>query len=403
MIESSIDFICILPELSMLILVNAYLLFALCFSNYHLKIANSMGDLRIGYQITPRQISLPLSGLVVLSLIFSIYLIINCPIENSIILNTSFICDPVVWCAKVLLIISSAAALLLCHDTIQRFSSYEFVILLYLAILSMLCLISSHNFLSFYLCIELQSLCFYMLAGMRSRSEFSTEASLKYFILGAFSSAILLLGISLIYGITVSIYYADVSAFFFHFDYEKDGESLMVCLFIALTCITTSLLFKLGAAPFHTWVADVYEGSPIYITAFFAICAKIAVLTLLTRLTFLFQSDMLMIYLAIASGFSLLIGSLSAMRQTKIKRLLALSGVANVGWFLLALACGQWQVTFIHLMVYIFLSITLFSIFVTPLFRSHPNLGYLLHSEKSHGITDHGADNNTIKIGRAHV
>jgi NADH-quinone oxidoreductase subunit N len=102
-------------------------------------------------------------------------------------------------------------------------------------------------------------------------------------------------------------------------------------LFIALGCIMISLLFKLGSAPFHTF--DVYEGSSTHITAFFAICAKIAVLSVLIRLTLASQDPMLMVPLAYAAGLSLLVGSISAMRQTKIKRLLALSGVANVGWF----------------------------------------------------------------------
>jgi NADH-quinone oxidoreductase subunit N len=149
-----------------------------------------------------------------------------------------------------------------------------------------------------------------------------------------------------------------------------------------------SLLFKLGSAPFHT-CCDVYEGSSTHITAF-AICAKIAVLSVLIRLTLASQDPMLMVPLAYAAGLSLLVGSISAMRQTKIKRLLALSGVANVGWFLLALASGQWEATVLHLIVYVILSITLFSIFITPLFRSHPNLQYRVRSEAKLGIIDHG-------------
>lgn len=397
MIQSSVDFVCILPELTQIVLINVLLLFALCFSAYHLKIANTLHkDLRFGVQITPLQISQPLSSLVVLSLLFTVGVYANCPITSSVVLTSSFICDPFATLSKILLCLSSAAAIALGQGVIKRFSSYEFVLLCHMAVISMLCLISSYSFLSFYLAIELQSLCFYMLAGMRSRSEFSTEASLKYFILGAFSSAILLLGISLIYGCIGSIYFADLSLFLNHFS-DSDGEHLFSGLSIASGCIFISLLFKLGAAPFHTWVADVYEGSPINITAFFAICAKIAVLSVLIRLTIECQHGPLMAILAYAAGFSLLVGSLSAMRQTKLKRLLALSGVANVGWFLLALASGNWEATMIHLIVYIILSITLFSIFITPLFRSHPNLHYQLQCETKLGIVDHGADNQCIK------
>jgi NADH-quinone oxidoreductase subunit N len=401
MIQSSIDFVCILPELNMLILINVFILFALGFSTYNGKIVHSEHiDFRLGYQITPLQISQVLCDLVVLSLLFTLGLYANAPISNSVILTDSFICDHLATLTKVLVCISSAAAIALGSHVVKRFSSYEFVILCYMAILSMQCLISSYSFLSFYLAVELQSLCFYMLAGMRSSSEFSTEASLKYFILGAFSSAILLLGISLIYGTIGSIYFADVSLFLHHLSSAESIQSVTqpwLGLIIGLGCILISLLFKLGAAPFHTWVADVYEGSGTNITAFFAICAKIGVLSVLIRLTLASQDHILMLALAYASGLSLFVGSLSAMRQTKIKRLLALSGVANVGWFLLALASGQWEASVLHLIVYITLSITLFSIFITPLFRSHPNLQYRVRSEAKLGITDHGADANTFK------
>ena len=150
----------------------------------------------------------------------------------------------------------------------------------------------SYNFLAFYLSIELQSLSFYMLAAMRSRTEASAEAGLKYFILSAFSSAILLLGVSLIYGAIGSQNFADLSlslAYFtgiskYNLDFFQMGFNVYyprAGLWVGIGCVCISLLFKLAAAPFHAWVADVYEGSPTPITAFFAITSKIAVLTAL--------------------------------------------------------------------------------------------------------------------------
>ena len=136
-------------------------------------------------------------------------------------------------------------------------------------------------------------------------------------------------------------------------------------LYVGLGCVCISLLLKLAAAPFHAWVADVYEGSPTAVTAFFAITSKIAAITALIRLIDI-SSNSLIVPLSFVALISLITGSLSAMRQVKLKRLLAFSGVANVGWFLLALIAGKWDVLVIHLVVYILLSVSLFSVFILP-------------------------------------
>ena len=263
----------------------------------------------------------------------------------------------------------------------------------------MLCLIKSYNFLTFYLSVELQSLSFYMLAAMRSRTEASAEAGLKYFILSAFSSAILLLGITLIYGTIGSQNFADLGIII-NYSYSQTEAQTPVSLNVGLGCVCISLLFKLAAAPFHAWVADVYEGSPTPITAFFAITAKIAAVTALIRIVELHVTTFAL--LPFIAALSLVVGSLSAMRQVKLKRLLAFSGVANVGWFLLALISGQWQLLMIHLIVYIVLSTCLFSIFILPLFRTHPNLEYRLRTDllvqrSGQHVADHGTDSLTIK------
>jgi NADH-quinone oxidoreductase subunit N len=252
----------------------------------------------------------------------------------------------------------------------------------------MLCLIKSYNFLTIYLSVELQSLSFYMLAAMRSRTEASAEAGLKYFILSAFSSAILLLGITLIYAATGSQNFADLNIII---NYFNSQSNIPISLNIGLGCVCISLLFKLAAAPFHAWIADVYEGSPTPITAFFAITAKIGACAALIRVMELHVTTFgLLPFIAV---LSLIIGSLSAMRQVKLKRLLAFSGVTNVGWFILALITGQWHLLIIHLVIYILLSICLFSIFILP------NLEYRQRTAYSLGqhIVDHGTDSLAIK------
>lgn len=419
---SNIDFLSLVPELFQLILINVLLLYALFFSGLgqsnqvapscgvsgyfgaKLNLTNlSVGPLqgaykrpqqliRSAYLPTPLQVTEPLSWLIVIGLLFSTALYLNNPINNAILLTNSFICDDFATLFKVLLCIASAAAIALSIPALKsslsseasRINNYEFLLIIYLAILGMLCLISSYNFLTLYLSIELQSLSFYLLACMKSRSEFSAEAGLKYFILGAFSSAILLFGISLIYGSVGSIYFDDVAALIEFTNYNDNPLSATanqsnsnplpnqrayyIGLILGLMCICISLLFKLAAVPFHVWAPDVYEGSPMSITAFFAITAKIAALAVLAR--FIIATGQLLIpVLSFVSIASLVVGTLSAMRQVKIKRLIAFSGISNVGWFLMGLCCGRLDAVVLHLIVYIMLSITFFSILILPIHR----------------------------------
>ena len=371
---------------------------------------NQIGSARPSYAYisTPVTLIEPIIQLIILSLICSTILYINCPLIYAIGLTDSIIWDNLSRFMSVLLCISASASLLLGLASVRRYGRYEFVFIIWLSIIGMLCLIKSYNFLTFYLSIELQSLSFYMLAAMRSKTEASAEAGLKYFILSAFSSAILLLGITLVYAAIGSQNFADlgiiVNYFYSVFDIDTTRvgsvpleSPIPVSLGIGLACVCVSLLFKLAAAPFHLWVADVYEGSPTAITAFFAITAKIAAASALIRILELHVT--IFELLPLVALLSLVVGSFSAMRQVKLKRLIAFSGVANVGWFLLALITGQWDLLIVHLVVYILLSICLFSIFVLPLFRTHPNLEYRqrIKQNNSEHTIDHGTDSLTIK------
>jgi NADH:ubiquinone oxidoreductase subunit 2 (subunit N) len=354
--------------------------------------------------------------------------------------------------SSVLLCLSATASVCLALQSLKRFSRYEFLLLIWLTTLGMLCLIKCVNFLGFYLSIELQSLSSFMLAATKSRTEASAEAALKYFILSAFSSAILLLGMCLCYGAVGSLNFDDLALTSAHFNLhhldqdknlqlnqaqtqtqtqtdgfnpEKPPEFLpdapdepqngplkgqlepqqthihyghiQTQILLGLCCICVSLLFKLAAAPLHMWIADVYEGTMTAMTGFFAIASKIALATALIRVLHLIQPNaqnaVTLWTLATVSTASLLVGSLSAMRQVKLKRFMAFSGVANVGWFLLALVAGQWKLLVLHLVIYICQTITLFSIFITPLFRSQADLRYAQRQCKK----DYGVDSFTIK------
>jgi NADH-quinone oxidoreductase subunit N len=451
----SIDFLLIIPECFQIVLINIFLLFAICFSYYkrnsketqnaipfinpvpvsetplvlkgssinrtktpHLPLLDF--DLKVKFEksnsksprqqlkkqhmvkVTEAYISAPVAliepiiQLVILALICSSILYVNNPVVYAVGLTDSIIWDGLGRLMSVLICVSAIGSLALSITAISRFGRYEFLFIIWLSIIGMLCLVKSYNFLTIYLSVELQSLSFYMLAAMRSRTEASAEAGLKYFILSAFSSAILLLGITLIYAAVGSQNFADLNVMI-HYFYSQ-CQPMPISLNVGLGCVCISLLFKLAAAPFHAWVADVYEGSPTPITAFFAITAKIGAATALIRVIELhYTTFTLLPFIAV---LSLIVGSLSAMRQVKLKRLLAFSGVANVGWFLLALITGQWHMLIIHLIVYILLSTCLFSIFILPLFRTHPNLEYRQRTDvqgSNRQIVDHGTDSLAIK------
>lgn len=445
----SIDFLLILPEIFQIVLINFFLLFAICFSYYkknqnlltlekkkifpnlnitkknnifhneiqkgikteinnkskqenqnqwHNSYSNKyFGIVKVVNAFIPTPIIKiePIIQLTILALICSSMLYINCPVFYAVGLTDSIIWDNLGKLMSSLICLSASGSLILSITAISRFGRYEFLFIIWLSIIGMLCLIKSYNFLTIYLSIELQSLSFYMLAAMRSKTEASAEAGLKYFILSAFSSAILLLGITLIYAATGSQSFADLSIMINYFNLQS---STPISLSIGLGCVCISLLFKLAAAPFHAWIADVYEGSPTPITAFFAITAKIGACTALIRIMDLQIASFTAKILPLIAILSLVIGSLSAMRQVKLKRLLAFSGVTNVGWFLLALITGQWPLLIIHLVIYILLSTCLFSVFILPLFRTHPNLEYRQRTNlQGQDIIDYGTDSLTIK------
>jgi NADH:ubiquinone oxidoreductase subunit 2 (subunit N) len=230
--------------------------------------------------ISPALQTMPVAKLSVIGLLCCLTTLINNPYSYAVGYGLKI--DALGWGMSIALVIGAIACLVLSFHSYQRHGRYEFILIQLLSCIGMLSVIKSYSFLSLYLSLECQSLSFYMLATMHSRSEASAEAGLKYFILSAFSSAMLLLGMTLVYGCTGSHSYADLYCICEHFAiYESP---MQIWLTLGLTCICVSLLFKLGAAPFHAWIADVYEGSATSITALFAICAKISALTAIIRL-----------------------------------------------------------------------------------------------------------------------
>lgn len=246
-------------------------------------------------------------------------------------------------------------------------------ILILLAILGIVLLVSSNDLLAMYLAMELQSLSFYTLATLKRDDESSTEAGLKYFILGSLSSGIFLFGVSLIYGLTGLTNFDSLNLFIFGLGTEVAAPqgAATIGLLIGIIFIGIALLFKLAAAPFHMWAPDVYQGSPTPITALFATVPKLAILGILIRLyldTFLglmIQWQPLIIFCSIAS---MIIGSFGALNQSLIKRLLAYSAISHIGYVLIAFASGthtSLQALLIYMTIYMIMSIQSFTILLS--------------------------------------
>jgi len=268
------------------------------------------------------------------------------------------------------------------YNRFELINNFEFSVLIILTILGTLLLISSYDLIAMYLAIELQSFCSYILSAFKRNSEFSAEAGLKYFILGAFSSGFLLFGCSLIYGFTGTTNYEQISLLLVGVDHNYINNNGII---IGTVFILISFLFKLSAAPFHLWAPDIYEGSPTIVTAFFAIVPKIGLLVFFLRLFFdslyaLFISWQAI--LLIASISSMIIGSLGAIWQIKLKRLLAFSAIGHVGYMLIALCCCSIESIYaliFYSVIYIIMSISSFSLLL--MIRKNENLKKIKYIE----------------------
>jgi NADH-quinone oxidoreductase subunit N len=244
--------------------------------------------------------------------------------------------------------------------------SYEFPILILFATLGMCLIISSNDLIVFYLGVELQSLCLYVLASYKRNSNFSAEAGLKYFVLGSFASGFLIFGSSLIFGFLGTTNFNEIVLLLAF----KNLGTLKAPVLLGLLFILVGILFKLPAAPFHNWAPDVYEGAPTIVTAFFAIVPKIAIVGVLGRIlyvVFLSFSYYWIHILTFCAILSLIIGSLGALFQTSIKRFLAYSTITHVGFMLVGLSTGSLiglSSSLLYLFVYISLNLGFFIILV---------------------------------------
>ncbi len=240
---------------------------------------------------------------------------------------------------KILALIGSIVAMILAvgHSRVEPIGRFEYPVLLVLATLGILLMISANNLISLYMALELQSLALYVICAINRESLRSTEAGLKYFVLGALSSGMLLYGMSLIYGFTGNTGFQEIAA-------VLSAETRSLGVVFGLVFVLAGLAFKISAVPFHMWTPDVYEGAPTPVTAFLAAAPKIGAMAIFVRVVAdAFQPvfadwQQIVVFVSIAS---MLLGSFAAIGQKNIKRLMAYSSIGHMGYALVGLAAGN--------------------------------------------------------------
>lgn len=251
-----------------------------------------------------------------------------------------FIDDPLSDVLKLFLYLTVAVVLVYSRDYLRERGLYkgEFFVLALFALLGMMVMVSASHFLSLYLGLELLSLSLYAMVALQRDSSVATEAAMKYFVLGALASGMLLYGMSMVYGVTGSLALADIAVAL------QDGTDLRIPLVFGVVFIVSGLAFKLGAVPFHMWVPDVYHGAPTAVTLFIGSAPKIAAFAFVVRILGQGLESQLVEWrdmLVILAVLSMAVGNIAAIAQTNLKRMLAYSTISHMGFMLLGILAGS--------------------------------------------------------------
>jgi len=303
------------------------------------------------------------SGLGIVTLVLALLLVFTVSGDTRIAFDGLFVSDPFATFAKVLILIASTMSLILAQNWLEREGAhrFEFAILVIFATLGMMMMVSAGNLMSLYMGLELQSLSLYVLAAFHRDDTRSTEAGLKYFVLGALASGFLLYGSSLIYGFTGTTDFATIATTIAAQEHTPMG------VVIGLVFVMAGLAFKVSAVPFHMWTPDVYEGAPTPVTAFFAVAPKVAALALFLRVmvgpfgSLVAEWQQVVVLISI---LSMVLGSFAAIAQMNIKRMMAYSSIGHVGFALIGLAVGNAagvSSVLIYLAIYVFMNIGTFA------------------------------------------
>jgi len=254
-----------------------------------------------------------------------------------------FVNDAFTIFMKTLVLIGSLLTIVMSIGYAQReaMNRFEFPILMVFATLGMLMMVSANDLIALYVGLELQSLSLYVLAAMRKDTLRSSEAGLKYFVLGALSSGMLLYGSSMVYGFSGTTNFTELAAIFA--EVAASGHAVSLGVIVGIVFVIAGLAFKVSAVPFHMWTPDVYEGAPTAVTAFFANAPKVAAMALIVRVLvgpfgdLVGEWQQIVVFVSLAS---MLLGAFAAINQTNIKRLMAYSSIGHVGYMLIGLAAG---------------------------------------------------------------
>ncbi|TXN68104.1 NADH-quinone oxidoreductase subunit NuoN [Methylobacterium sp. WL6] len=299
-------------------------------------------------------------------LLVALFVVMSQPAGTKVTtLSGSFIQDGFSKVMKALVLLGSTATILLSRDYFQRerIDRFEFPILIVLCTIGMLIMVSANDLIALYLGLELQSLAAYVIAAFHRDDLKSTEAGLKYFVLGALSSGMLLYGASLVYGFTGTVSFPGIVSAL----HEDAGFGIV----LGIVFVAAGVSFKLAAVPFHMWTPDVYEGSPTPVTAFFASAPKMAAMAMTVRVfigafpdvTAIWQQ--IIVFIAIAS---MTLGSFAAIGQRSLKRLMAYSSIGNVGYALIGLAAGTEEGirgVVVYMIIYLAMTLGAFAIILS--------------------------------------
>ena len=301
-------------------------------------------------------------NIALLVFLFSIIITLNetYSVDRITLFNDSIVIDYMSSLMKIITLVSAFFVLVISPSYLKTFKIFkiEYPVLILSSVLGMMVMISSNDLMVFYMGLELQSLALYVLATFNRDQLKSSEAGLKYFVLSALSSGLLLYGCSLIYGFSGSTNFDIIS-------YQLNSNEY--ALTFGIVFILVGLAFKISAVPFHMWAPDVYEGSPTSVTLFFTIVPKIAALTVFIRflyvpfLNLIDQWQIIIIFLSIAS---MLFGAIAAIGQKNIKRLIAYSSISHIGYTLAGLTTGSndgIQSSIIYITIYVIMNLALFS------------------------------------------
>ena len=376
------DLLFLIPEIFFIFSIIIILVYSIFISNKYILLNNKKYNTPI---ITSIVNNLAIYFFLILIILY--YLNLN---NTKYLFIGQFTINYYTQIGKILILTIAILCLLTFNSYLKdnKINSYEYLILIQISILSVCLLLNTNDFLHYYVIIELQSLCFYTITALKKNNIYSSEAGLKYFILGSVISGLLLLGIALLYGMTGLTNFYELSLFLMTLKYNK----LIVFSFIL---IYVSLLFKLTVVPFNVWAPDVYEGTPSVITLFFNSVPKLSLIVILIkflRIVFLNFIEIWQILMIVNIILSLVIATFNTFKQYKIKRFLIFSSMTHIGYILLGVATGTIegiQSTIIYFIIYV---VSILNIWGTYIYFNNKikyisDLSYIFKYNKTLGLT----------------